>query len=1248
MWPETLQPRLGFLQREEVLVQAWKKASAHIRYHNWFSDTLELDWTSVNLPQFLGGISSTLQSPEIWQSDPIRLILAPKTQPGWETTATSDWKPPRNVRLRPLAHVTLRDQVVATAIMQCLADRVETRQGDPRVDVARVEDRTKVVSYGNRLFCDTDEHDGNVLRHRWGSAKLYRKYFQDYRTFLARPESVARGLIEDAARDAGTYSNQRPFIVCTDLSKFYDRVHPALLHQALDTLSHGSEEAPFFAFAKSMLRWRWHPSDRQQVKQYAGSELTGFSEEVSLPQGLVAAGFFANVVLLSLDERVIDNVGEEIASGICLHDMCRYVDDIRLVVSVADEIETETVGKQVCEWLQEMIDEEAPGLQLEKTKTKTIGFGESAPQLVRIGVTMDRVQTAVSGGFDAVEGERILDTVQSLIRSQPAAFTEDDDSKWYLTPVPDVRDDTLARFCAGRFRMTYRSLRPLLDSADGRGNGERVSIRSQRQLDDQARSFALTLIDRWVRDPSNIRVLRIGLDVWPHSDALNAVLKLLGALVWSNRIATGAVRVAWYCLSELFRAGATETGMVESAESLHGGIDIEEYRTALRAEAERVMLSGAKLPWYLRQQAFLFLVATGHVEDTHGALDDLPSHYTALASFLLGDSSSGGYDDLATAAILVRRTLRDRDEAVAIVLEKLHGRGPQVVGNWLSTIGVRDLSFLDEILGARSDLENEVEDWLRLQLGRGPQDVVGSFAASPTERSVASWVQADALTGPLRNELTLLRFATKFLEEWRIIGGNIKVITPNQVRVELTSRLGQGIQDVNTVTIAESTVANDKSLYGIPGWCPTGESWRLQLGYLLRFILSGRPDYTRPILAPTWREDRAVYRPPESHWYLRRYGFFNAQQAFGDDWLPISDWMEDLLMALLRWPGCRPSRLASDVRGGINSTLQVIEARISWLQKLQGIRTDLLVLPVSFRRKSRRSSIHACVAQIVIPERQDFESHPCDPTLGRPSIRGRHRSHLATTLMAVRTMVEARASHLGGEPRLDWLILPELAVHPFDVRTQLIPFARVYKTLILTGLTYQRLRPEGLLVNSALWIMPEYSSQHGLQIRILRQGKQHLTPSEKKLSVKEFRPCQWLIEYPCTHSCRPEFRLTSSICYDATDLRLASDLRDKSDVFAIPALNKDVKTFDRMALALHYHMFQLVVLANSGRYGGSSAYWPVSDRHKRRIFHLHGQPQMSIAFLEIGGELLDRYSSGDDWKHPPAGLEFLAGGDGSR
>jgi len=44
--------------------------------------------------------------------------------------------------------------------------------------------------------------------------------------------------------------------------------------------------------------------------------------------------------------------------------------------------------------------------------------------------------------------------------------------------------------------------------------------------------------------------------------------------------------------------------------------------------------------------------------------------------------------------------------------------------------------------------------------------------------------------------------------------------------------------------------------------------------------------------------------------------------------------------------------------------------------------------------------------------------------------------------------------------------------------------------------------------------------------------------------------------------------LTGSICYDATDILLAAALRGHSDVFAIPALNQDVTTFDQMAFGL--------------------------------------------------------------------------------
>ena len=120
--------------------------------------------------------------------------------------------------------------------------------------------------------------------------------------------------------------------------------------------------------------------------------------------------------------------------------------------------------------------------------------------------------------------------------------------------------------------------------------------------------------------------------------------------------------------------------------------------------------------------------------------------------------------------------------------------------------------------------------------------------------------------------------------------------------------------------------------------------------------------------------------------------------------------------------------------------------------------------------------------------------------------------------------------------------------------------------------------------------------------------------------------------------------MTSSICFDATDIQLAADLKNKSDIFIVPSLNQDVNTYDQLAHSLHYNMFQMVVVANNGTYGGSNAYAPFSKSYLRQVFHLHGQPQASIAFFEIDNirDFKSRKPNGGiqggyKFKPPPAG-----------
>ena len=1209
-----------------------------------------MDRGAINLPRFLADLAEKLKAPGQWRNDPLRMVPAPKSQQWLVDPKNGRWKPvdagEAAANLRPLAHVSLKDQVAATAVMLCLADRVETLQGDPREPITNAKQRKRVISYGNRLFCGAI---GEELCHRWGSGKLYRRYYQDYRSFLSRPQSVAEAIKPS--------SDTQIVIVHSDLRQFYDRVRPELLAQKLAALARPGDDPDFYALASRLLSWTWDKRDSREVTGYAKqAELSDFSR-IALPQGLVAAGFFANVALLDFDEALRKALPQEIAPRIRIRDVCRYVDDLHIVLSVKGSWKLGAVERHVTDWIQKLLDRHAKGLKASEDKTTAAVFGGDERPLVLQSRKMARIQGAISGGFDAIGGEEILEAIQGLIRSQQR-YAEDrtKDQGWSLSPIPDVRYETVARFAAVRFRSTYRSLRPLLadhhedgpvddeDAASDATAGRSLVPRTQTELDDEARVFALGLIENWVEDPSNVRLLRIGLDLWPADDVLKRVLDLLRPFTKKDGPRGAPRRVARYCLSEIFRAGATETGFVEDDECLPARVDIKAYRSTLRNEAIRLAaLPPSTLPWYLKQQVLLFLATrdatrapgfrTGRSTETR--------HYGELIRFLRGRRHGMTAADFATLAVLTRRSFRGREAAV-----RLAKRG--ITGKRLDLIAETDPSFALEILESRPDLTEAMSPRVRDDLCLDRRAERNGWV------SLTHVVLESGPNGPLRNELTLLRFAHKFLEAWPAARGT-EAIAPSDVLVKLQPPAAEGtIWEVDEVKIEPSPAAPVGSMYRPPSWCSPGERWRFHLGYLLRFILAAQPDFTKIVRPPHWKEGRATYRIPESHWYQRLYGLNNEHSAFGDDWLPISDWTEGLLSALLRWPGCRTWEMTEWVRDGIEKTRDAVDRRLRHLSDRQGISNSVLMLPITAPRpvnSSEDRGLRACVVQTVIPAPCDFGL--ADPTLSGPLIRQRHRRHLSAALAAVKRMLDLRETHRERGRNLNWLILPELSVHPRDVTTHLEPFARAHNTIILAGLTYHTSRGTQGLVNSAIWVIPEWSEAHGLQLRRYEQGKCHIASDQRLLgdaaAVQGFRPCQWLVGYEWSnHDQHRPLRLTASICYDATDIRLAADLRDLSDVLAIPALNKDVTTYDNMAQALHYHMFQMLIVANNGTYGGSSAYAPYREAFTRQVFHLHGQPQASIAFLEIDdiAGFIRRTTDAralappsGEWKFPPAGLE---------
>ena len=969
---------------------------------------------------------------------------------------------------------------------------------------------------------------------------------------------------------------------------------------------------------------------------------------VALPQGLVTAGFFANVVLLTFDERVRKNFGKEIVPRIRLEDACRYVDDLRFVVTT--DLEIDECEREIFQWIQRLLDDEACGQLVSEKKTKAVEFGIQERPIVKQSVTMKRIQSAVSGGFDLVEGEVILETIQGLVQSQQDLGHSQDGSGWVLSPRSDVRGETVDRFAAYRFHKTYRTNRPLYEDRRLANPSEESTWKakdshslegpsSRQELDEKAKAFAIRLIDKWVENPSNVRLLRLGLDIWPNPGVLEEVLMLLRPYTKKGPQIRERQQVAWYCLAEILRRGATETGIVEDEDCLPEEADLKRYREILCSEAMRLVSpSATTIPWYLRQQAFLFLASFAPAAAPIKGIGRIPEtkNYRRLILFLRGESSRLNGSEFATLAVIVRRAILDTEKCAELVRWGLTAERK-------NEIAARDPSFALELrnvdIAFDEDLSAGAKEDLCLDVEKSSNDL----------RTLAEIVLLEGPASPLRNELSILRFATAFLKKLRKQEKARQMrFAPGQVRLKLDN--DGGIAKVSDLELSKSPPPHNGRLYAPPNWCEPDDRWRFQLGFLLRFILARQPDFSNFVRPEYWKERYATYRPVRSHWHQRIYGLYSGQPAFGDDWLPITDWMEQFLLVLLYWPGCRTPKKFEWVKKGIDEVLPKIEERIKRLEEMRGTATRTLLMPMLAEwptEEEQTRSLRGCVVQTVFPQDRDFDA--CDITFSQPDIRRKHRNHLSAALEAVKKMLHLRKTHEEDDGRLDWLILPELAVHPRDVRTHLIPFARKYKTIVLAGLTYEKLLDDKLPVNSALWILPKWPRNQGLQIQTRRQGKFHLAPVETRYDVDGFRPCQWLIGYPWSKTQQRPMWLSASVCYDATDLNLAADLRGESDVYAIPSFNKDVGTFDQMALALNYHMFQHVIVVNNGLYGGSSAYWPVHDKFRKQIFHLHGQPQASIAFFEIEdiGNVLERRQSAirdgssekkTVWKSPPAGL----------
>lgn len=683
----TLSANIDCFSDKVVLAQAWKKTHQYIRSTNWYADTFELDRSAIGLDKLLDKWISDLTSNR-FTFRPLQLVPAPKScRWDFERIQISsidftldedfdglneltegiqyDWKPiveqnKQIKELRPLAHIDIRDQTIMTALMMCLANKVETEQGDTSSKFAEVHDKG-IISYGNRLYC---KFNGNVADFNWGNSTTYSKYFSDYRQFLARPAHFGGEVLQSKAAD------ERVYEVHLDLEKFYDKIDRDKLVDKLTAFV--EEDVLVKRLLKAFKDWKWKKDTDTAYKAVCCPD--GNKQAPSgIPQGLVAGGFLANVYLLDFDRWLSEQINSEIIEGIRLVDACRYVDDMRLII-VSRKKNINFIKDKISKFFNCELNK--LGLNIQEAKTKIEVF---RAKKAGISFKLKNIQSKISGPLSVNEIDEQLGHLEGLIGLAESLRTKEPDENnnnplaLIDGPTQDVREDTLLRFSANKIHFLLRQKRCLI-AQDVDDTGNPIPGNWDYLQERLARRF----IACWSKDPSLVLLLKKGLEFFPDKRLLKPVISQLKLV--RKRSCAKQKAISEYCLCEIFRHAATVIhGKEHWANPAHA--DADSFFAALQDEAVNLLCEDKfDNPYLSSQMRFLLLVRN----DSLLGDDSDCAHFDLITKLMKGYrriSVEHSVDDFVANCVLAYQLAADKSlvlRAIDAFLEKLNNRGIQL------------------------------------------------------------------------------------------------------------------------------------------------------------------------------------------------------------------------------------------------------------------------------------------------------------------------------------------------------------------------------------------------------------------------------------------------------------------------------------------------------------------------------------------------------------------------------------------
>lgn len=1203
-----LKPIYSNLHDPYILGLAWKKSDGFVRHNNWYADLLSLDKYTLIIDSIIKSWSRVISNRQFKNTD-LNLIPAPKSAK-W-TIKNGEWVQDDSERkLRPLADVSIRDQTLATAVLMCIADALESRQKNCSLSEQDYSEhiKNKVVSYGNRLLCDWE---GEVARFRWGGSEFYRKYSSDYRSFLQRPISIGRKIREQVSTADEIY------IIHLDLSNFYGSIKLELLINKLEEIAttHYKKledetyiyDDVFWKKSLDLFRWDWTDESKKI------SDKLQFPGSIGLPQGLASSGALSNAYLIMFDEKIIDNLRKKINdSEIYIHDYCRYVDDLRFVVSGV-LLTKEYIKSTIKDFIQNILDEDLeqspkdtsnnlPYLEVNSQKTQIFELS-ALDNWSSLTHRVNEIQSAI--GASCVAERQTLDL--NIPALQQLLQTDHDDNLKNIDQVfpalnlgSAIKVDSLHRFSAHRLTSALISKSKIISPSEA------------FILENEASVVSNKLISTWLKDPSNMVLFRKAIEIYPSIPAYESILEA----IFNKAIKSTDIKdtyIMTYLLSDIFRS-VTDIYIRLNTSQLN---DYNPLFSKTTIAAQNLLSCKHELPGYIYKQALFYLAIIKKpfisIKGRDKNIDKL--HKVLMRQQLKSLSSFDGYLFEIAAQIT-----GDYKAHASFLLS--HESKSWVKSRIIKSYAYRGGRFWNAIWNEILHTRNN--NFIAKYRWASPKNNLSPNGNSHYLSSIMSFKD-----NPFKHEHSLLKLGLALIDVverekskfWRKNGHQL---SPHELRVDIPAGRSWADLwkfDVELTCTPDPKMGNFNSYdarYKTPDWLENDsdgcqhERKIYWICSILRGAALGNIDFTQ-------RNDLNYedyrYSGIRTQWFKRRMGMLQSPESIVGSFGTISDWFTHLLQHSLQWPGFSSSYIEEKEILSISSLNDFkicLKERLDALNSRVCVASNVPTLPTVINRPELAANLFRVVTvQQLFPKEIHF--HRSDVTLDNKDVRWKHREHLAEVCKLTEQTLSAklRAEQKNYKSTADLIVFSELAVHPDD-EDIIRGLALRTKSIVFAGFVFSE--HNGKVINKARWIIPD-NAEFGMQWRIRDQGKLHMTPGEKSLNIEGYRPCQHIIEV--VGSPEGPFKLTGAICYDATDIRLAADLRDQTDMFVICAYNKDVNTFDNMASALQWHMYQHIIIANTGEYGGSTMQAPYKEKHHKLISHAHGTGQIAISTADI-------------------------------